>query len=264
MEPVPTLLNDTKELNMGKDKKQRFEGVDVFKFKCYPGVSCFSNCCQDITIVLTPYDVLRLKKGLDISSGEFLDKHTIIIPEKGHLIPLVILKMNESDKKCPFVSEDGCSVYGDRPWPCRMYPLNINDDGTYSLIADSSKCLGLEEKESNKISELLEKQGVGPYDEMNEYLSSLIVQLQSQNMDINNPQIQQMIVMALYNIDKFREFVFKSTFLDRFDVDAVTLEKIKRSDVELLKFSFDWIKFGLFGQKLFWVKEKPNNIGSSG
>jgi Fe-S-cluster containining protein len=242
---------------MDKVKKTRFEEVHAFRFKCHPGVSCFTNCCQDITIVLTPYDVLRLKNNLGISSGEFLDKHTVIIPKKGHLIPMVILKMNETDKKCPFVSKDGCVVYSDRPWPCRMYPLNMNDDGTYSLITDASKCFGLEEKETNKISVWLESQEIAPYDELNEYLSSFTIQLQAEKLDIDNPQIQKMTVMSLYNIDKFREFVFNSSFLERLEVDPGTMEAIKESDSELLKFSFDWLNFGLFGKKVFWVKQKP-------
>jgi Fe-S-cluster containining protein len=244
---------------MSKEQKPRFEEVHAFKFNCYAGLSCFTNCCQDINIILTPYDVLRLKNSLNLSSGKFLDNYTIILPKKGHLIPLFILKMNESDKKCPFVSTQGCAVYDDRPWPCRMYPLDINDDGTYSLIANTSKCLGLEEEDTKKISEWLKNQGIEPYNEMNEYLSSLTIQLQSQNMDIDNPQIQQMIIMALYNIDKFREFVFKSTFLNRLEVEPEIIEAIKNSDTELLKFAFDWIKFGLFGKKVLWVKEDPDH-----
>ena len=242
---------------MTKKNRPRFEEVHVFQFNCFPGVSCFTSCCRDITIVLTPYDVLRLKDNLKISSGDFLDKYTIMIPKKGHLIPMVILKMNETDKKCPFVTQEGCTVYADRPWPCRMYPLDMNDDGTYSLIADSSRCLGLEEKDTKKISDWLETQNISPYEEMNEYLSSLTIQLQSQKMDIDNPQIQKMLIMSLYNIDKFREFVFNSTFLDRLEVEPEILDAIKKSDVELLKFAYEWIKFGLFGKKTLWVKEKP-------
>ena len=170
---------------------------------------------------------------------------------------MVVLKMNEDDKKCPFVTSNGCTIYADRPWPCRMYPLNLNDDGTYSLIADPSKCLGLKEKDTNKISEWLNSQEVETYDELNEYLSSLTIQLQSQPLGIDNPQIEQMIFMSLYNIDKFRKFVFESTFLDKLEVEEDILEKIKSSDTDLLKFAFDWIKFGLFGKKVFWVKEKP-------
>ena len=37
-------------------------------------------------------------------------------------------------------------------------PLNMNDDGTYSLITDASRCLGLEEEKTKKISEWLESQ----------------------------------------------------------------------------------------------------------
>ena len=34
-----------------------------------------------------------------------------------------------------------------------------------------------------------------------------------------------MFFMVSYNIDKFRSFVFESSFLERFEVDAETLEK---------------------------------------
>jgi Fe-S-cluster containining protein len=239
-------------------KKARMEREHPFNFSCYPEVSCFTHCCQDITIALTPYDVLRLKKGLGISSDEFVEKYTIIIPKEKRLIPLVILKMNEENKRCPFVSLQGCIVYNNRPWPCRMYPLDMNDDGTFSLITDVSRCLGLKEDDLWKISDWLEDQCIAPYDEMNEHFSSLLIQLQAQELDIDNPKIQQMTFMALYNLDKFRDFVFKSSFLDRLEVEPERIEKIKKNEDDLLIFAFDWIKFGLFGKKVFWVKEKSS------
>lgn len=240
------------------EKRSRMESSHLFRFRCYPGVSCFTNCCQDITIVLTPYDVLRLKNRLEISSDEFLEKYTLIIPKEGSLIPMVALKMNEKDRRCLFVSKEGCTVYDDRPWPCRMYPLDMNNDGTFSQITDASHCLGLKEDNRWRISDWLEYQGIGPYEEMNEYLSSITLHLLSEELEIDNPKIQQMIVMALYNLDKFREFVFKSSFLDRLEVEQERVDAIEEDDYELLKFSFDWIKFGLFGKKVFSVKEGPH------
>ncbi|MFH1351112.1 MAG: YkgJ family cysteine cluster protein [Pseudomonadota bacterium] len=240
-----------------KKQKSRMDPDHPFRFHCSEGVSCFTRCCQDVTIVLTPYDVLRLKRGKGISSDEFLERYTIILPKKKRLIPLVMLKMNEEDTRCPFVTQEGCSIYEYRPWPCRMYPLDMNDDGTLDLITDDSHCFGLKEKEEWRIGEWLVEQGVVPYDEMNTLFTEITAPLQAQEMDIENPQITKMIFMALYNLDKFREFVLKSTFLDRFEVEPLRVEKIKRDDVELLKFGIDWIKFGIFGQKLFWVKEKP-------
>jgi len=249
------------------DKKRTAETMDadhVFRFQCSPGVTCFTRCCADVTIALTPYDVIRLKNALGMTSEQFLDKYTMIIPRENRLIPLVLLKMNEQDKRCPLVTEKGCTVYEDRPWPCRMYPLNMEDDGTIRIIADASLCKGLKEQESWQISEWLLDQGVVPYDEMNTLFSSVTIPLSAQDLDVDNPQILKMVFMALYNLDKFRDFVFQSSFLKRFEVEPTRVEKIKRSDLELLKFGFDWIKFGLLGQKLFTIKEKQAKSPAAG
>jgi len=55
------------------------EPEEAFQFNCAPGVSCFTQCCQDVTIVLTPYDVLRMKNALEIPSGEFTDKEQKLV-----------------------------------------------------------------------------------------------------------------------------------------------------------------------------------------
>ncbi len=232
----------------------RMEPEQAFKFNCTPGVPCFTQCCQDVTIVLTPYDVLRMKNALEIPAEEFIDKYTIVIQKEKRLIPMVVIKMGEETKKCPFVSEQGCAIYEDRPWPCRMFPLDMNDDGTFGIIAEKSLCQGFKEDQKLVISEWLLEQGIPIYDEMNSLFTEVTSPLRAEDLDIDNPKIYQMTFMALYNLDKFREFIFQSTFLDRFEVDEVTIEKITRRDIELLKFAFDWIKFGIFGQKLFQVK----------
>jgi hypothetical protein len=232
----------------------RLDPEHVFTFTCSPGVPCFTQCCQDVTIVLTPYDVVRMKNALGIPSDEFLENYTLVIPKQNRLIPLVVLKMREDNKRCPFVGEEGCALYADRPWPCRMFPLDMNDDGTFGIIHKASLCQGLGAGEAGRISDWLVGQGVPIYDEMNRLFSQVTSPLGAQEWDIDNPRVHQMIFMALYNLDRFRAFIFQSSFLDRFDIDHVTIEKLKRSDVELLKFAFDWIKFGILGQKTLRVK----------
>ncbi|MFH0789406.1 MAG: YkgJ family cysteine cluster protein, partial [Pseudomonadota bacterium] len=49
---------------------------DSFSFACHPGVSCFTECCRDLNCVLTPYDLLRLKKSLGMTSSDLLDQFT--------------------------------------------------------------------------------------------------------------------------------------------------------------------------------------------
>ena len=235
--------------------KPRMDAEHYFRFRCAPGVACFSQCCRDVNIVLTPYDVLQLKKALAMDSDEFIEKHTIVLSKEKQLIPLVFLKMKEEGKHCPFVTEQGCTVYEDRPWACRMFPLDMTEDGTFRLITDADRCKGLEEPTTRQIGEWLVDQGVVPYDEMNQLLTGITAPLKAQQPDIENPDIAKMIFMSLYNLDKFRDFIIKSTFLDRFELDPIQIEKIKRNDIELLKFAFDWIKFGIFGQKLLKVKQ---------
>ncbi|MDY6974018.1 MAG: YkgJ family cysteine cluster protein, partial [Thermodesulfobacteriota bacterium] len=58
----PTLTDEAR-------RQFRMDPQHILQFNCTPGVACFTQCCQDVTIVLTPYDVLRLKNALGISSG---------------------------------------------------------------------------------------------------------------------------------------------------------------------------------------------------
>ena len=96
---------------------------DVFRFDCHSKLDCFTRCCRDITIFLTPYDIVRMKNALQLSSGAFLAQYTVtMIADTG--LPVVILKMADDDRKsCPFVTPQGCAIYQDRPWACRIYPL---------------------------------------------------------------------------------------------------------------------------------------------
>jgi len=64
-----------------------------------------------------------------------------------------------------------------------------------------------------------------------------------------------MFYMASYNLDRFRDFVFKSPFLDRFDVDAGIRERIASDDTALMLFAFDWLRFALFGEDTMKVRQ---------
>jgi len=238
------------------NNRDKMEINDKINFDCFPGIPCFTQCCKDVNIVLSPYDLLRLKNALGIRSEEFLDEYTIILYKEKKLLPIVVLKMDKEDKKCPFVSNRGCKVYMDRPWACRMFPLDMNDDGTFKLIVDSKHCLGLNEKKEWSISDWLFDQGIPDYEYMNSKLSEITTPLKALESEIDNPQIQDMLFMALYNLDKFREFILTSSFLEKFQLEISRIERILINDVELLKLGIDWIKFGLFGQKTLKIREK--------
>jgi hypothetical protein len=68
-------------------------------------------------------------------------------------------------------------------------------------------------------------------------------------------QTKKMFFLVSYNLDKFREFVFESSFLDRYEVDEAVLNKIKDDEIALLKLGLSWLKWLLFKEGDF--KPKP-------
>jgi len=236
--------------------EQKLELYDKMYFHCFPGLPCFTQCCKDVNIVLTPYDVLRLKNATGMSSYNFLDKYTIILYKEKKLLPIVMLKMNEKDKTCPFVSKHGCKIYDDRPWACRMFPLEANENGTYRFLVDENRCLGLKVEREWSVSEWLLEQGVPEYDYVNKSFLEMTGPLKELESKINNPKIQDMLFMALYNLDRFREFIINSSFLQKFEFSMSKIEKIFASDVELLMLGIDWVKFGLFGEPTLKIRKK--------
>jgi Fe-S-cluster containining protein len=241
----------------------RMSRDDSFTFACHSAVSCYNDCCGDVNIFLTPYDIIRLKNSLGITSGQFLSDYTISPFDQNLKYPIVLLKMNEDEKKrCPFVSKEGCKVYNDRPWSCRMYPLghaspkedseSLNSE--FYFLLRESVCKGFEEGRKWTVSEWLMDQGIVDYDEMGKHFKDLTLHKFFMGEGKLTPDKIEMFFMVCYDIDKFREFLFGSTFFDKFQVDTEVREKIQLDDVELLKFGYDWLRFALFAEKTMIVK----------
>jgi hypothetical protein len=223
---------------------------DEFTFSCYPGIDCFNACCRDVTILLNPLDVSRLRSKLGISSTEFLKKYTVRLASQITGVPAVALKMNEDEgKKCHFVTEEGCSVYDSRPYSCRMYPLDTEDGIEYTFIVSPDTCHGLREPKKLTVEEWRRDQDLYPYDNIDHELKDVMAAEEVWENKIKDPRMQDMMYMALYDPDRFREFVFNSTFLTKFDVDPEIVEKIKEDDVSLLYFAAQWLRFALFGRR---------------
>src|SRR4030042_1145523 len=151
-----------------------------FRFSCRKGLSCFTQCCGDVNIFLSPYDVLRMKRALKLSSGKFLGKYTLPPLLADQKLPMVLLKMNDdAHKSCPFVTPEGCSIYEDRPWSCRMYPLGMASSKTAQradgeefcfVVEEEFSCLGLKEDKEWTVEEWWKNQGIDIYTKNNEAL----------------------------------------------------------------------------------------------
>jgi hypothetical protein len=236
-----------------------------FKFRCHKDISCFTKCCRGIDIILTPYDIIRLKNRLNLNSEDFLAIYTKPeLLEKTDL-PMVTLKLLDDDQKsCPFVREQGCLVYSDRPTSCRYYPLGVAslshkegaDEKDFFFFINEPHCRGFEENKLWTVEEWRVDQGVDIHDDINAGWTDLIVLKRSFPKNIQlTPQSKEMFFMVSYNIDQFKRFVFESSFLKRYQVDEATLEAIRTDEIALLRFGLNWLKHIFF--KLGDFKPNP-------
>ena len=230
---------------------------DRIRFHCRSQLACFTKCCRDVNIFLSPYDILRLKKRLAISSEDFLEKYAISLIPEASGFPVILLKMREDrNKECPFVTPKGCSIYEDRPWSCRMFPLDQGSRaGDFHLIAPPSLCLGLREKTEQTVEQYLGSQDLESYEENEKLLGNIASNPRFSKTSIQNPKVQEMIRMALYDLDRFRRFVLESRFLQIFRVEKEISEKIATDDVELLKLALRWLEFGLIAGETLEMRE---------
>ena len=262
-----------KGLNPSNILPQKLTMNSKIKFRCHPGVECFTACCRGIKIVLTPYDILTLKNRLNMPSHEFIHKYTTPVFLEKTDMPGVALKLAEDgDHKCPFVTPEGCTVYTDRPSACRYYPVGMadfhegggsmgeghdqNEEEKFFFIVKEDHCKGFEEDKEWTVAEWRKDQGVDVRDEMNKEWLRLVMRRKSFGHQATlSEQAQRMFFMASTDLDHFRKFVLESSFLDTYIIDDETVEKITNDDIELMLFSFKYLANALFGAEGLSMRE---------
>ena len=231
--------------------EKRLSLTDTFHFSCHGKLSCFNRCCRNKHLPLTPYDVIRIKRALHLFSDDFLTRYAVYRLDPASGFPILSLRMNGSEKECPFVRRDGCKIYDDRPMACRLFPLgrfsasgDEKEDIFYLL--DIKGCEGIKETTVQVVNQWNSEQGLLPYNELNDgMLEILFHPNRDRSVPLSEGQ-QRKVMVACYNMDIFREFVFHTEFLEVFHIDPATRQKIREDDEALLHLGFSYLKKVLF------------------
>jgi Fe-S-cluster containining protein len=267
--PPPRLKEVFPMFNMKAVQPTRLDLESKFKFRCHPGVSCFTRCCSNIDIMLTPYDVLRMKKRLGITSEEFLVKYTVTRVDEKSSHPYAYLKMEDGDERlCPFLKSktEGCSIYEDRPVICRYYPVGQttlrkeDDEGKigheeFYFFVKEDHCKGYEEDTRWTVQEWRDDQGAEHFDGMNREWKQILMRRNIPGQPPLSPKKQQQFFIASYDLDSFRRFVFDSNFLNIFDIPEEEIEQMRTDEVALMKFGFRYIKYVMMLEETLKLKE---------
>jgi hypothetical protein len=236
---------------------ETMEGDKIIQFQCRKGIDCWNACCSNIDIILTPYDIIRLKKHLGISSTEFLQKYTFPFEFGPNDIAGVKLKPVENGAACQFMRPEGCNVYGDRPTACRYYPIALlsmrradefTDRAQYALVKEDH-CKGHLEPRSLTIEEYRTEQGIQEYDDYGRAWRQLVLKKKSAGPTVGNASQRslQLFFLACYDVDQFRGFVTSASFDDVYDVAEEDKAKWD-DDLELMNFGFRLVRQVLFNE----------------
>lgn len=223
----------------GSEHIREIAPASAFSFACHAGVPCFNACCRDLNQFLTPYDILRLKHHFGMSAVDFLARYTKthIGPRTG--LPVVSLApLDRFERKCPFITPEGCAVYDNRPSSCRIYPLIRTSGGMdaegrrevrYFLLREAH-CRGGEESRPVTAAEWVVGQGLAPYNEMNDLTGDVIRAKNRYNPEPLTAAAQRIFYTLCYDLDGLRAGVFSPglDFLNRLAGETA-------DDVELLR-----------------------------
>lgn len=238
---------------------------DTVQFSCHKGISCFNACCRQADITLTPYDILRLKRRLGLSSTEFLARYTAPFEMDASGLPGVKLRTEDNEPVCLLVTAEGCSVYEDRPSACRYYPVGLmamravgspTDEAHYFLVKEDH-CKGHDEPRRIKIADYRKEQGAEEYDDMNRDWYQIILKKRSSGPALGKPSPTslQFFFLCSYDADRFRTFVMSDSFKNMYHLEPSAYEHLAGDDVGLMKFGFRLLKQVLFGEQTIPLKE---------
>lgn len=101
------------------------------------------KCCTGMgdSLVLDPYDIFMLCKGLNTSFTALLNKHIALSVVDSIILPHI--NMDNENECCSFLGDDKrCQIHDIRPGFCRLFPLGriYKDNGEFDYFVQINEC----------------------------------------------------------------------------------------------------------------------------
>jgi Fe-S-cluster containining protein len=238
-----------------------------FAFRCHEGLACFNRCCQTATVMLSPYDILRLARKLELTTGEFLRRYARREAEEQSNLPVYFLDLSRSPAGgCPFVGPQGCQVYDSRPAACRLFPLTMGSRLTEHGIEDFyfcrrlDYCQGFEADTVWTVASWRADQGFDLYDEARrEWLNIILVQGLKGPLLVK-AAVFDLLATVMYDSDAFRNLLEVPEVRKTYELDEAALASLESDALALLRFQCRYLADLLFTPGSLW--ETPGRLAA--
>lgn len=185
-----------------------FSPGETFKFSCDKRGDCCRNRDEN-PILLSVYDVFKLRQHLGVTGREFAEKYGQTILGAQSDIPLMILRnilieKGEDRSQCVFLKGNQCSVYKSRPQVCRMYPVGRATDpksNSYFFLTNTDGCCQAGCGKKHTIEKWLKNSKVEPYIEWNDKFNKLYMQIDHKKYRALDDKYKFVFGSILYDIE---------------------------------------------------------------
>ncbi len=243
-------------VSLYQQKDQGLSWDSRFRFHCHGGLPCFNRCCRTPTILLSPYDILRLKRFLGLTAREFLERYTRReIDEWSHL-PLIFLDPFKTEEPgCPFLGVEGCTVYAHRPAACRLFPITMGSQMTEEGMVDHyfcrqlDYCRGFAGDREWTLESWIEDQVFEEYDEGRREWLEILLKRGLMGPGGVDAELQDLFALACYDLDQFRQDLSEWEFLEVAVPGVLETEDLVMDDLALLHFSYRYLQDLLLGDE---------------
>lgn len=195
---------------------RKYKKDDLVKVSCNDCVGC-SECCRvtDDTILLDPYDIYELSKGLKKNFQEMIGSVLDFTVIDGVITPY--LMKQKSTSACGFLSEAGrCTIHDFRPGFCRLFPLGriYDEDGDFSYFIQVHEC-PYENKAKVKVKNWLGISNLTAYENFIKSWHMITKNLSS--FAEENPEAAKSVNMRYLNTFFVPAFDFERDFYSQFE-----------------------------------------------
>ena len=191
---------------------------DMVRADCGDCKGC-SACCQNMgeSIVLDPFDIYRLTKGLNLSFEALLEDKIELNVFDGMILPN--LKMAGENVSCAFLNEDGrCSIHHIRPGICRLFPLGrFYEKGGFQYFLQIHECKN-ENRTKVKVKKWIDTPDLKQNDKFILAWHDFVEDIQKKMMSASDDELFKKVNMFLlqqFYMERYHEEDFYTQFEER-------------------------------------------------
>ncbi|MCI0330712.1 MAG: YkgJ family cysteine cluster protein [candidate division Zixibacteria bacterium] len=210
-----------------------------FKFSCDADGRCCTNRKNE-PIILSSYDVLRLRKRLGMKTRDFLKEYTYMTFGSDSQLPVALLKTKEGEKTqpCVFLKKGLCGVHEDKPLRCRLYPLGriMADDGTsYFFLQNVPSYCQVGRGKEWTLEEYLKESEIESFTDWSDRLLVPLLEMDFEKYKAL-PLIEKVrLASFMYDFDFWVDDAIKEGFVQGPPTDEMYMEFVEQATIHFIE-----------------------------